>query len=237
MSYCQLCIAVYRAVWKSRWPTWAVCPDEPYGFRWCKAILNHAHALVSACPWYVSWLLRTLSNTGILRYSKRVCSSMLAKQFVADWSPNDCVSWAVLFLMDCCVYLLIWHNGFSPHCFLLCVWLECVPCSFKIMNSNDCMGVIIALSLPKPFYLSNCGWWVRWVVCFLFTDMYLWFIYTMWGDLHGLLNDEPRLFLSMWNRQFPEITDKDNLTVFSYSRRVTSPEWRRQMRRADLQQF
>ena len=39
------------------------------------------------------------------------------------------------------------------------------------------------------------------------------------------------------NRRFPEITGKDNLTVFSYSGRVESPEWRRQRRRADLRQF
>ena len=38
------------AVWESRWPSWAVRPNEPYGFRGRKAILNHAHALVSACP-------------------------------------------------------------------------------------------------------------------------------------------------------------------------------------------
>ena len=40
-----------------------------------------------------------------------------------------------------------------------------------------------------------------------------------------------------YNRRFPEITGKDNLTVFSYSGRVKSPEWRRQRRRADLRQF
>ena len=39
---------------------------------------------------------------------------------------------------------------------------------------------------------------------------------------------------SATNRRFPEITGKDNLTVFSYSGRVKSPEWRRQLRRADL---
>ena len=41
------------------------------------------------------------------------------------------------------------------------------------------------------------------------------------------------------NRRFPERkkTGKDNLTVFSYSGRVKSPEWRRQLRRADLRQF
>ena len=38
------------AVWKSRWPSWAFRPKEPYGFRGRKATLNHAHALVSACP-------------------------------------------------------------------------------------------------------------------------------------------------------------------------------------------
>ena len=36
------------------------------------------------------------------------------------------------------------------------------------------------------------------------------------------------------NRRFPEITGEDNLTVFSYSGRVKSPERRWQRRRADL---
>ena len=34
----------------SRWPSWAVRPNEPSGFRGRKAILNHASALVTACP-------------------------------------------------------------------------------------------------------------------------------------------------------------------------------------------
>ena len=38
------------AVWESRWPSWAVRPNEPSGFRGRKAILNRASALVSACP-------------------------------------------------------------------------------------------------------------------------------------------------------------------------------------------
>ena len=38
------------AVRQSRWPSWAVRPNEPHGFRGHKAILNRAHALVSACP-------------------------------------------------------------------------------------------------------------------------------------------------------------------------------------------
>ena len=39
------------AVLESRWPSWAVRPNEPSGFRGCKAIqlLNHASVLVSAC--------------------------------------------------------------------------------------------------------------------------------------------------------------------------------------------
>ena len=37
------------AVGGSMWPSWAVRPDEPYGFRGRKAILNHVHAFVSAC--------------------------------------------------------------------------------------------------------------------------------------------------------------------------------------------
>ena len=32
------------------WPSWAARPNEPSGFRGRKAILNHASALVSACP-------------------------------------------------------------------------------------------------------------------------------------------------------------------------------------------
>ena len=40
-----------------------------------------------------------------------------------------------------------------------------------------------------------------------------------------------------WNTRFPKITGEDNLTVFSYSGRVKSPEWRRQRRRTDLRQF
>ena len=39
------------------------------------------------------------------------------------------------------------------------------------------------------------------------------------------------------NRRLPEITGEDNLTVFSYSGRVKSPEWRWQRRRADLRHF
>ena len=35
---------------ESRWTSWAVRPNELSGFRGHKAILNHASALVSACP-------------------------------------------------------------------------------------------------------------------------------------------------------------------------------------------
>ena len=42
---------------------------------------------------------------------------------------------------------------------------------------------------------------------------------------------------SLINRRFPEITGEDNLTVFSYSGRVKSPEWRWPRRRADLRHF
>ena len=39
-----------EAVWKSRWPSWAFRPIEPYGFCGRKATLNHASALVTVCP-------------------------------------------------------------------------------------------------------------------------------------------------------------------------------------------
>ena len=42
---------------------------------------------------------------------------------------------------------------------------------------------------------------------------------------------------AVFNGRFPEITGEDNLTVFSYSGRVKSPEWKRQRRRADVRHF
>ena len=59
-----MCTHSSGAVWKSRWPSWAIRPNEPYGSRGRKATLNHASALVSACPWYVNRHPRILSNTG-----------------------------------------------------------------------------------------------------------------------------------------------------------------------------
>ena len=53
------------AVWQSRWPSWAVRPNEPSGFRGRKELLNSA--LVSRYPQYVNWHLRTLSITTYLR--------------------------------------------------------------------------------------------------------------------------------------------------------------------------
>ena len=50
-------------------------------------------------------------------------------------------------------------------------------------------------------------------------------------------NNNNRELIELYNRRFPEITGEDNLTVFSYSRRVKYPEWRWQQRRADLRHF
>ena len=44
------CLQSSGTVWKSRWPSWAFRPNEPYGFCGRKATLNHAHALVTVCP-------------------------------------------------------------------------------------------------------------------------------------------------------------------------------------------
>ena len=57
------CGTRFRWVWKSRWPSWAFRPNEPYGFRRCKAILNRASALVTICPEYASRHPRTWSST------------------------------------------------------------------------------------------------------------------------------------------------------------------------------
>ena len=48
-------------------------------------------------------------------------------------------------------------------------------------------------------------------------------------EVNSFRASEPTL-----NRRFPEITGEDNLTLFSYSGRVKSPEWSWQRRRADL---
>ena len=55
------------AVWELRWTSWAVCPNEPSGFRGRKDLLNRTSVLVTTCPEYVNWHLRTLSNTSSLK--------------------------------------------------------------------------------------------------------------------------------------------------------------------------
>ena len=47
-SLCRMHKHSSGAVRESRWPFWAVRPNEPHGFRGRKATLNRA--LVSACP-------------------------------------------------------------------------------------------------------------------------------------------------------------------------------------------
>ena len=70
------------AVWESRWPSWAVCLNEPSGFHGRKELLNHASALVSACPYYVNWHLRTLSITSSSSpaQNQHLCTSSSHKQ-------------------------------------------------------------------------------------------------------------------------------------------------------------
>ena len=48
-DYIHMAVIV-QELCESRWPSWAVRPNEPSGFRGRKTILNHASALVSACP-------------------------------------------------------------------------------------------------------------------------------------------------------------------------------------------
>ena len=55
---------------ESRWPSRAVRPNEPSGFRGRKAILNHASALVSACPVRVCVCMGACART-----LARVCPS------------------------------------------------------------------------------------------------------------------------------------------------------------------
>ena len=50
-------------------------------------------------------------------------------------------------------------------------------------------------------------------------------------------NEVSKVLILISHRRFPEITGEYNLTVFSYSGRVKSPEWRWQRRKADLRHF
>ena len=51
-SFLSECCSAHSsgAVWESRWPSWAVRPNEPSGFRGRKDLLNRASALVTTCP-------------------------------------------------------------------------------------------------------------------------------------------------------------------------------------------
>ena len=75
------------AVWELRWPSWAVRPNKPSGFRGRKELLNRATVLVTTCPWYVNWHLRTLSNTSPYR---RDVSITLSK---AEFHPRGNYKW------------------------------------------------------------------------------------------------------------------------------------------------
>ena len=47
---CVTSVSSSGAVWESRWTSWAVCPNEPSGFRGRKDLLHRALALVTTCP-------------------------------------------------------------------------------------------------------------------------------------------------------------------------------------------
>ena len=76
------------AVWESRWTSWAVRPNEPSGFRGRKDLLPHrASALVTTCPKYVSWHLRT--STHHQQPRRFTESSDLVLLWVSDaWRPR-----------------------------------------------------------------------------------------------------------------------------------------------------
>ena len=85
------------AVWESRWPSWAVRPNEPSGFGGRKAILNHASALVSACLKYVNWHLKTLSNTAAPQAWWRPAPSLAFRYLPPD---SACYTTEVAFLSE-----------------------------------------------------------------------------------------------------------------------------------------
>ena len=76
------------AVWESRWPSWAVCPNKPSGFHGHKATLNHASALVTACPWYVNWHLRMLRITSSFFSSNYLLSVTVLQHLRIKCTPD-----------------------------------------------------------------------------------------------------------------------------------------------------
>ena len=83
------------AVWKSRWPSWAPRPNEPYGFCGRKATLNHAHALVSLSLIMMSTRHpRTLSSTTSTTTSSTINTKIQSSEAVwnsrwLSWAPNN----------------------------------------------------------------------------------------------------------------------------------------------------
>ena len=77
------------AAWKSRWPSWAFRPNEPYGFCGRKAILNHASALVTVCPWYVN---PTSEDMKLYVIIIRRAQSKSTRSRKPAWSPNGWVT-------------------------------------------------------------------------------------------------------------------------------------------------
>ena len=79
------------AVWESRWTSWAVRPNETSGFRGRKELLNRASALVTTCPSYVNWHLRTLSINSSSSYVFRHSSGAVWESRWTSWAvrPNE----------------------------------------------------------------------------------------------------------------------------------------------------
>ena len=133
---------------------WAVHPNEPSGFHGRKAILNHASALVTTCPLYVNWHLRTLSITSpiIICLAENCQTAECWWLQLLPWTPVENVRLLfgniVLTLghIWCCKSSQLWSFARSDEqiCKIPIIWkkhfLFCCCCNVKssVTQSQQC---------------------------------------------------------------------------------------------------
>ena len=126
------------AVWESRWTSWAVRPNEPSGFRGRKDLLNRDLALVTTCPWYVNWHLRTLSITSssssLAFIVQELCESRGGR-------PGLSVLTSLLVSVDVKIYWTVLRH-----------WSQLVPNMSNDIWGHQLMGSINSSSSSSTFW-------------------------------------------------------------------------------------
>ena len=86
------------AVWKSRWPSWAFRPNEPYGFCGRKATLNHAYRHWSQFVPNMSTDIRGHEALRHHRSFQEFSMGLIIQHFYMFFKENDTLliaSWAI----------------------------------------------------------------------------------------------------------------------------------------------